>query len=140
MYDYPLQVHNDADGLWVNSRDVPRMHGVGDSLDAALASALDGMETAFTFYVEDGEPIPAPGPAAPGDAMLHLPLLVAAKVALWNAFLASGLSKSELARRMGVARPQVDRLVDFLHHSKIEQVERAMAVLGQRMAFTVQAA
>lgn len=140
MYDYPLQVHNDSDGLWVKSADVARMYGVGDTLEQALESALDGMETAFSLYVEDGESIPAPGAAAPGDVMLHLPVLVAAKVVLWNAFVTSGMSKAELARRMGVPRPGVDRLMDFLHHSKIEQVERALAVLGQRVGITVQAA
>lgn len=33
-----------------------------------------------------------------------------------------------------------DRLVDFLHTSKIEQVERALAVLGLHLSVSVQAA
>ena len=50
------------------------------------------------------------------------------------------VTKTELARRLGVNRPQVDRLVDLLHRSKIEQVEHALRVLGQRIELTVVAA
>ncbi|MCY1297244.1 hypothetical protein D9M70_466770 [compost metagenome] len=72
--------------------------------------------------------------------MVRLPALSAAKAALWNAMLAQGVNKAEMARRLGVNRPQVDRLVDLLHRSKIEQVEHALALLGQRIALTVIAA
>ncbi|MNP60752.1 Antitoxin HicB [compost metagenome] len=72
--------------------------------------------------------------------MVRLPALSAAKAALWNAMLAQGVNKAEMARRLGVNRPQVDRLVDLLHRSKIEQVELALALLGQRIALTVIAA
>ncbi|MEN5302199.1 hypothetical protein [Pseudomonas sp. TWI628] len=47
------------------------------------------------------------------------------------------VSKTEMARRLGVNRPQVDRLVDLLHRSKIEQVEHALHVLGQRIELAV---
>lgn len=54
--------------------------------------------------------------------------------------LAQNVGKAELARRLGVNRVQVDRLVDLLHGSKIEAVEHALAILGQRIALTVVAA
>lgn len=73
---------------------------------------------------------------APGQPLVRLPALSAAKVALWNAMQAEGVTKAEMARRLGVNRPQVDRLVDLLHSSKIEQVEHALAILGQRLAVT----
>ncbi|WP_219097561.1 type II toxin-antitoxin system HicB family antitoxin [Pseudomonas sp. UMAB-40] len=140
MYSYPLEIHNDPDGLWLSAPDVARMYGVGDTMEQAMASALDGIETAFSLYVEEGAPIPLPSAPAEGQAVLHLPALVAAKVALWNAFLKSGLSKSEFARRMGVARVQVDRMIDFLHHSKIEHLERGLSILGQRIELSIRAA
>jgi antitoxin HicB len=140
MYSYPIEIHDDPDGLWLSAPDVARMYGVGDTMAQAMASALDGIETAFSLYVEEGAPIPLPSEPTEGQAVLHLPALVAAKVALWNAFLASGLSKSEFARRMGVARAQVDRMIDFLHHSKIEHLERGLSILGQRIELSVHAA
>ncbi|WP_277759582.1 hypothetical protein [Pseudomonas sp. A34-9] len=50
------------------------------------------------------------------------------------------MSKAELARRLDVQRPQVDRLVDFLHHSKIANVERALQQLGRRLSVSMEAA
>ncbi|WP_328825101.1 hypothetical protein [Pseudomonas palmensis] len=50
------------------------------------------------------------------------------------------VTKTELARWLGMKRPQVDRLVDLLHRSKIEQVEHALQVLGQRIELSVVAA
>lgn len=70
----------------------------------------------------------------------NMPALTSAKIALWNTMLAQNVGKAELARRLGVNRVQVDRLVDLLHGSKIEAVEHALAILGQRLAVTVIAA
>ena len=71
---------------------------------------------------------------------MHLPALVAAKVALWNAMQEQGMRKADLARLLNVKPPQVDRLVDFLHSSKIEQLEAALGALGKRIGITVEAA
>lgn len=51
-----------------------------------------------------------------------------------------GVGKAELARKLGVNLPQVDRLVDFLHNSKIESVEHALELLGRRIRVIVEAA
>ncbi|WP_377516966.1 helix-turn-helix domain-containing protein [Microbulbifer taiwanensis] len=63
-----------------------------------------------------------------------------AKVALWNAMQERGMRKADLARKLGVKPPQVDRLVDFLHSSKIEQVENALQTLGKKIWITIEAA
>jgi len=48
----------------------------------------------------------------------------------WERFT---LKKSELARRLGWHLPQVDRLFDLRHASKLEQVEAAANVLGRHI-------
>ncbi|MNE89339.1 Antitoxin HicB [compost metagenome] len=117
------------------------MHAAGDNLAEALDGALDAIETALSIYVDERRAIPAGKPGGKTDHfVLRLPALTAAKVGLWNALLESGMRKAELARRLDVQRPQVDRLVDFLHHSKIENVERALEQLGRRLSLSVDAA
>lgn len=140
MFDYPVTVHHEAGSVWVSCDDVPELASAGDTEEEALLDAIDGLETALSMYVERKVPIPLPSRAAPGQQVVCLPALTAAKAALWNAMQAQGVNKAEMARRLGVNRPQVDRLVDLLHRSKIEQVEHALAVLGQRIALTVIAA
>ncbi|BBP95501.1 hypothetical protein BSFA1_06300 [Burkholderia sp. SFA1] len=48
-----------------------------------------------------------------------------------------GVRKSELARRLNVHMPQVDRLLDPRHSSKIEAIEAAFRSLGKRLNISV---
>lgn len=140
MFDYPVTVHCEADSVWISCNDVPELASAGDNEAEALLDAVDGLESALSLYVDQRRPIPLPSPAKPGQPVVRLPALTAAKVALWNAMCAQGVGKAEMARRLGVNRPQVDRLVDLLHRSKIEQVEHALAVLGWRLAVGIEQA
>lgn len=137
MYDYPVMVHLDDSSPWVSCPDVPEMSSAGDTLEEALFDAVDALESALSLYVDQRIAIPLPSPAAPGQPVVRLPALSAAKAALWNRMLNQKVTKTELARRLGVNRPQVDRLVDLLHRSKIEQVEHALQILGQRIELSV---
>lgn len=140
MYQYPLELHHEAPGVWLSCPDVPEMNAAGDTLPEAMAEALNGLESALSLYVEQRRPIPAASAPVDPALVLHLPALTVAKIMLWNAMLDEDVSRAELARRMGCTRQVVDRLVDFIHASKIEQVERALALLGRRLALVLEAA
>ena len=49
------------------------------------------------------------------------------------------MRKADLARRVGWQKSQVDRLLD-LSHSRLEQIEEALAALDKRLAIQVVAA
>ncbi len=59
------------------------------------------------------------------------------KLALYNAWLQSGVTKAELARRLGMPRANVDRLFDLKHSSRPEQIEEAFAALGKRVEIQI---
>jgi antitoxin HicB len=61
-------------------------------------------------------------------------------VALYQAMRAENIGKAALAKRLDVALPQVDRLLDLRHHSRLDAIERALAVLGREMRIVVGAA
>ena len=63
--------------------------------------------------------------------------LVAAKLALYEAMRAERISRSELARRLGLQENAVRRLLDLDHRSHIDQVDRALAALGRRLEVRV---
>ncbi|EKY4114283.1 TPA: type II toxin-antitoxin system HicB family antitoxin [Pseudomonas aeruginosa] len=140
MFDYPVNVHRETGSVWISSDDVPELSGAGDDEEAAMLDGIDGLETALCLYVERRLPIPMPSPPKTGQSILRLPALTTAKAALWNEMLAQGVSKASMARRLDVDRPHVTRLVNMLHRSKIEHVERALAILGKRIALQVVAA
>jgi len=63
--------------------------------------------------------------------------LECAKLGIYKAMTEQGIKKAELARRLGWHMPQVDRLFDLRHASKIEQIEAAAHVLGKQLNIVV---
>src|SRR5580704_8255965 len=62
-----------------------------------------------------------------------LPALQSAKVDLYMAFLKSGVTKAEFARRIGIPKTHIPRLFSLRHHSRLDQIESAFAALGKRL-------
>jgi antitoxin HicB len=61
----------------------------------------------------------------------------AAKTELYREFLASGIRKAELARRLGIPKTNVDRLFDLRHQSRLDQIEAAFQALGKVLSIEV---
>lgn len=59
------------------------------------------------------------------------------EVLLANEMVRQGVRKAELARRLDVHMPQVDRLVDLRHSSKLENLEKAFQTLGKTLGIRV---
>ena len=53
---------------------------------------------------------------------------------------AQKIGKAELARRLNCHLPQVDRLLDLLHSSRLEQLEAAFRAVGKRLTIAVEEA
>ena len=66
--------------------------------------------------------------------------MVAAKLALHDAMLATGVSNVELARRLCLEKKAVRRLRDPLHRGHTGQIETAWRLLGKRSQVRVLAA
>ena len=66
-----------------------------------------------------------------------MPALASAKVLLANEMVSQGVRKAELARRLNVHMPQVDRLVNLRHSSKLESIEQAFHMLGKNIEIRV---
>jgi antitoxin HicB len=78
-----------------------------------------------------------PAPEAQGQDYVSLPALSMTKIELYRAMRADGVGKAALSRRLGVALPQIDRLLDLRHASRLDAIERAFAVLGRTMGRTM---
>ncbi|MFN3077224.1 MAG: type II toxin-antitoxin system HicB family antitoxin [Alphaproteobacteria bacterium] len=124
-------------GFTVTFRDVPEAITCGDTEDEAATMAEDALETALSIYVSRRDPIPVASAQVPGERLVPLSALGAAKTGLYTAMRDGGIGKAELARRLGCHMMQVDRLLDLCHASKLEQVERALAAVGMRLVVDV---
>ncbi len=141
MYNYAIRFEQDsAPGLAVFCRDLPELNSYGDDKEHAIREAVDAIETALSIYVDERRTIPQASPAQPGEHVVRLPAVTVAKIVLWNEMMARDMRKADLCRLLGVSQTQGDRLVDFLHTSKMEAIERALAALGLRLNLSVEAA
>jgi antitoxin HicB len=138
MYSYPVNLEKDTNGsLLVTFPDIPEAASVGDDEDEALLNALDALESAIEIYFDEKREVPTPSKARKGQRAVTLPALVTAKVLLANEMIRQGVRKAELARRLELHMPQVDRLLDPRHSSKLDTIERAFEKLGKRLDVSV---
>lgn len=141
MYDYAIRFEQDtAPGLAVYCRDLPELNSYGDDREHAIREAVDAIETTLSIYVDQRRAIPQASAPQEGEHVVRLPAVTVAKIALWNAMMERDMRKADLCRLLGVAQVQGDRLVDFLHTSKMEQLESALSALGKRLSISVEAA
>jgi antitoxin HicB len=63
--------------------------------------------------------------------------LATEKVFLSDEMARRGVGKTELARGLEIHNPQVDRLLDLAHSSKLEAMEAAFQELGRRLDISV---
>jgi antitoxin HicB len=139
MLIYPVILSDDEGTTLVEFPDVPEAITYGETRDEALLHAEDALITLFEAYMGDGKPIPMPSPLEDRHGVV-LPVLVSGKVALYNAMLAAGKRKVDLARMLNMTPTLIDRLLSLRHKSRIEQIETALAALGKRLVVDVREA
>lgn len=133
MFDYPVTLTPDDGTVLVTFADVPEAITFGADEDEALLNAVDALETALSFYVDARKALPAASKAQRGQLTVQPSALECAKLGVYQAMTEQGIRKSELARRLGWHMPQVNRLFDLRHASRLDQIEQAARVLGRKV-------
>lgn len=136
--NYPVTLEPDDNGtVLVTFPDVPEAHTFGDDADEALLRAVDALETALSFYTDEGADLPKASRPKRGQRTVRPSAQACIALGIYQAMRDAGVRKSELARRLGWHMPQVDRLLDVNHASRLDQVEAALAALGRRLDVAV---
>ncbi|MGZ8158664.1 MAG: type II toxin-antitoxin system HicB family antitoxin [Methylobacter sp.] len=136
MFCYPVILTPDDGTVLVTFPDVPEAITFGANEDEALHHAVDALETALSFYVDARKPLPEPS-VHPDLPTVRPSALEGIKLAVYREMLAQGVRKAELARRLGWKAPQVDRLFDLGHASRLDQLEAAAKALGRHIDVTL---
>lgn len=134
MLTYPINLEEDDGTIMATSPDFPELTTFGDDREEAIARAVGALEEAIAARIHDSREIP---PASEGNARATLPALTAVKVILYRGMREQGIGKAELARRLGWHLPQVDRVLDVQHRSRLDRMEAALGAIGQRLEVIV---
>jgi antitoxin HicB len=126
---------DDNGAVLVTCPDLPEITTFGEDAEDALHRASDAIEEGLAARISRREEIPAPSRVSKQRHrhLVRLPPLTVAKVELYRAARSQGVSKAELARRLGWHGPQVDRLFDLNHRSTIEHIDQALRAVGKRL-------
>ena len=130
MLTYPIHLEEDDGTVMATSPDFPELTTFGDDRDEALLRCVDALEEAIAARIHAGQDIPSP---SNGEVGVGLPTLTAVKVILYQGMRDEGVGKAEMARRLGWHLPQVDRVLDIQHHSRMDQMDAALGVIGREL-------
>lgn len=140
-FQYPVTLTSaDEGGYVVTCRDFPELITQGEDGHDALVQAADAMDEVFATYMIEGLDFPEPGKARRGEHRVSPPAETMAKAALYVAMREAGISKLQLAKRLGVDEKEVRRLLDPHYGSKLPRIAQAISALGQRLVIGLEPA
>jgi antitoxin HicB len=137
-YSFSVALEDDPDGgVLATFPEVPEAIAHGIDRAEAVTQARQALAVALFGYLKEGRPIPRPQKRGQRVAPQMTDVL---KIAVVESWLASGLSKSEFARMLGVDEKEARRILDPDAATKADRLEEALGVLGRRLRIEVEAA
>ena len=136
MLAYPMTLEDDNGTFLATSPDFPELTTFGDDREEAIARSVHALEEAIAARIHDRKDIPTP---SRGEIYAVLPTLTSVKVMLYQGMRNQGIGKAQLARRLGWHMPQVDRVLDVQHRSRLDMMDAALGAIGRRLHVTAAA-
>ncbi len=136
---YPVTLTPDEDdgGFVVTFIDVPHAITQGDTVEDCLTNAVDCLEEALASCIDEEEPIPEPSPIKAGDIGVSPSAQVSLKLIVYMTWRDAGISKTELARRMGIKESEARRILDPRHGTKLPTLEQALRALDKQISISI---
>ena len=132
-YDYAFRFIKEEDGWVITCRDLPEAISQAEASENRIDIAEGCLQAALESRIRDNEPLPIASKPRRGEVIISPPAATAAKAALYDAMREAGISKSELARKLGVDEKEVRRMLDAGHATKLPRIAEAVEALGRHL-------
>lgn len=132
-YDYAFKFTKEDDGWVMTCRDLPEGISQAEANEDRIEVAEGCLQAALESRIHDNDPLPVASKPRRGEVVISAPAATAAKSALYDAMRKAGISKSELAHRLGVDEKEVRRMLDAGHGTKLPRIAEAVAALGRHL-------
>ena len=123
--------------LVVSFPDVPEVATQGRGEADARAMAEEALGLVLLAYLKRGKPLPKARARSRNLVEIAVAPDVAAKLAVLESFAGAGITKSELACRIGKDEKEVRRILDPKHPTKLPALTAALRALGKRLVVGV---
>jgi len=141
QFTFPAVIKKDNAGFFlVTFPDIPFAATDGKTMAEALEEARDCLEEAIAVFIVDNLDFPFPSSIGKSQHAIPLTAQMSAKAALYIAVRETGISKTELARRLDVDEKEIRRMLSPRHPTKLPRIERALSVLGYQLTISLQKA
>ncbi|MCY3893252.1 MAG: type II toxin-antitoxin system HicB family antitoxin [Acidimicrobiaceae bacterium] len=137
MLAYPIELEDDDGTVMATCPDFPEVVTFGGDRTECMSRAVDAIEEAIAARINGRQDIPTP---SRGERCVTMPTLTAVKVLLHQRMQSHGVTKAELARRLGWHMPQVDRVLDINHRSRLDRMDAALGAFDCGLAVEVTSA
>ena len=138
QFIYPAKIKKDGAGFFlVTFPDIPFAATDGKTMAEALEEARDCLEEAIAVSIADNLDFPFSSSIRKGHHSIPLTARMSAKAALYIAVRETGISKSELARRLGVDEKEIRRMLSPRHQTKLPRIEQALSALGYQLSVSL---
>ncbi|MGL5116040.1 MAG: type II toxin-antitoxin system HicB family antitoxin [Beijerinckiaceae bacterium] len=141
-FTYPADFLPDDEegGFVVQFPDVAGAATYGTTREEAYEMAQDALAIMLESCLRDGRLLPAPTGASPDQVLVAVTALDASKLALGVEMAKAGLTKTELAARLGVDEKEARRILAVGHNTKLDTLEAAFKAIGRKITIQVEAA
>jgi antitoxin HicB len=127
-------------GVVASFPDLPEAITQGDDEADARAMAEEVLGLTLLSYVEAGRRLPEPKARGRDLVAVSVDPVVAAKLAVIEAFRASGMTQAAFAGRLAKDAREIRRILDPNHPTKLPALDAALKALGRRLVMGVMAA
>ncbi len=129
MIAYPIELTPDDNGTFlVTCPDLVEVTTFGVGEAACFVNGQKAVAEAVASRLAGFEAIPRP---SVGQLQAELDLQLTLKVLLFWSLEDAGLTRADLVRLLGQHRPQIDRLFDPRHATRLNQYDAAFRALGR---------
>ncbi len=139
-YAFPCNIRPDEEeGGWGFVVSFPDIYGAntgGKTFKESIILAEDCMVVALSAYIDLGRDLPTPSSFQDGQELLTVQPLIAAQLDLYTAMREQGISRAELAERLGISSEDSDQLLSLDYRTPIGKVSKALKAVGCELAVT----
>ena len=138
-YSYPCILEPEDDEKykgWFNVS-FPDLEGpltCGCDWKTAMIMAEDCMVVSLASYVDRQKEPPTPSAWAKGQEIMTVQPLIAAQLDLYQAMREQGVTTADQAQRLNIAEAEVKRLLSLDYKTSINEVVKALELLGCKPA------
>ncbi len=134
VYEYPFKfTAAEKGGCVITCRNLPEAISQAEATEDREEVASGCLQAALEARIRHEMELPQPSKPKAREVLIAPPAGTAAKAALYVAMREAGVSKMELARRLGVDEKEVRRMLDPGHGSKLPRIAEAIEALGRHL-------